>query len=291
MSPPLDSVYISNVLREDRSRLKSEVRYARMLSSTFLDNTHRKLDNGYFWADFIPSDSEERYQENKTDPEQRRRLVENGWLDEQGNDKNSFRYRLNAEGFRCDNFTNEPGIVFFGCSHTYGIGVSTSDSWPQRVANHFGLQCWNLAHPGQSLSLQALYAATFLTEDIKNIKAIVVMETPDRFEYPFRSPDNRFGFWPLLSYTETRYKPSPLLGELYDGYPIKALFDGIKDQYIIRNVALDLGVPYVYRNVDQICAHLPHKYLDLGRDLLHMGPRTQYYIADQYIKLLEPHFR
>lgn len=264
-----------------------------MLSSTFLNNTHCIADDGYFWADFIPSDSEKRYKENKTDPEQRIKLVENGWLDEQGNDKNSFRYRLNAEGFRCDNFTNEPGIVFFGCSYTYGIGIPASTSWPQQVANHFGLQCWNLAHPGQSLSLQALYATTFLTEDIKNIKAIVVMETPGRFEYPFRSPNNRFGFWPLLSYTETRHKPTKLLGDLYDGYPIKALFDSIKDQYIIKNVALDLGVPYVYQNVEQVCSRLPTKSddLDFGRDLLHMGPKTQYHIADQYIKLLEPYFR
>ena len=291
MSPLLDSVHISNVLRQDRTRLKSEIKYARMLSSTFLDNAHRMCEDGYFWADFIPSDSEERYQKNRTDPEQRRKLIENGWLDEQGNDKNSFRYRLNAEGFRCDNFTNEPGIVFFGCSHTYGIGIPDTSSWPQQVANHFGLKCWNLSHPGQSLSLQALYAATFLIEDIKNIKAIVVMETPDRFEYPFRGPHARFGFWPLLTYTKTRHKPSTLHGDLYDGYPIRALFDSIKDQYIIKNIALDLGVPHVYQNVEQVCSRLPAKDRDFGRDLLHMGIRSQLHIADQYIKLLEPYFR
>lgn len=291
MSLPLDSVHISSVLQEDRNRLKKEIRYARMLSSTFLDNTHRTSDNGYFWADFIPSDTEERYQANKADPVHRRRLEEYGWLDEHGNDKNSFRYRLNLEGFRCENFTNDPGIVFFGCSHTYGIGIPDTSSWPQLVANHFGLKCWNLSHPGQSLSLQALYATTFLAEDIKNIKAVVVMETPDRFEYPFRSTNNRFGFWSLASYTETKYRPSRLLGELYDGLPIRALFDGIKDRYIIKSVATDLGVPHVYQNVDQVCSRLPAKDADLARDLLHMGIRSQLHIADQYIKLLEPYFR
>ena len=52
-------------------------------------------------------------------------------------DENSFAYTHNAQGFRCDDFTeispDKPCVVFLGCSMTYGIGLPIEHTWSHIV--------------------------------------------------------------------------------------------------------------------------------------------------------------
>ena len=76
---------------------------------------------------WLPWDTEERYIENlKLNPQA---LENNGWINKE------FTYQFNSFAFRCEEFTNDPSILFLGCSHTVGVGLPIEHTWPTVVAN------------------------------------------------------------------------------------------------------------------------------------------------------------
>ena len=50
----------------------------------------------------------------------------------------SFDYTFNGQGFRSDEFNNEPSLVFIGCSNTEGIGLPLEESWAYQVWDGVG---------------------------------------------------------------------------------------------------------------------------------------------------------
>lgn len=60
-------------------------------------------------------------------------------------------YAFNQQGFRSDEFNDTAGIMFLGCSHTVGIGVAQSLTWPMLVSKKFNRSCWNLGIGGGAM--------------------------------------------------------------------------------------------------------------------------------------------
>ena len=85
---------------------------------------------------WLPMDTEDLYKQNLktryTD------LQQYNWIDHQ------FTYTFNRHGFRCDEFTTEPTVMFLGCSLTCGIGLPQHTTWPELVAKQLDMQCANL---------------------------------------------------------------------------------------------------------------------------------------------------
>jgi hypothetical protein len=83
-------------------------------------------------------------------------------------DKNSFEYKFNSHGYRCDEFTDigkSPiRILFLGCSHTEGIGLPIEHTWAKLLLKEFEeafkvkIPFWNLALGGKSLDYCARIA-------------------------------------------------------------------------------------------------------------------------------------
>ena len=73
-------------------------------------------------------------------------LEQNGWI---GNSA-WFKYQFNSNGFRCDEFTTDPTIMFLGCSLTAGVGLPVDVIWPELVARQLGMKCANLGQGGGS---------------------------------------------------------------------------------------------------------------------------------------------
>jgi len=71
-------------------------------------------------------------------------------------------YKLNSYGYRCDEFNlqSELPIVFMGCSHTFGLGLSLEDTWAYKTISNIRAKTnktipyWNLARNGSSIDLQ-----------------------------------------------------------------------------------------------------------------------------------------
>ena len=66
-------------------------------------------------------------------------------------------YVTNSHGYRCPEFKPLPdggkNVVVLGCSHTFGQGLETEQTWVSRLASMCGkthLRFWNLGQPGAS---------------------------------------------------------------------------------------------------------------------------------------------
>ena len=98
--------------------------------------------NSYYKAhagktlNWLPLDSEDLYNQNFKN--RYTELKRYNWIDQQ------FNYTFNTHGFRCDEFTNDPTVMFLGCSLTCGVGLPLDTIWPELVAKQLGMQCANL---------------------------------------------------------------------------------------------------------------------------------------------------
>jgi hypothetical protein len=110
------------------------------------DNPNRT--HGITW---IPMDTEENY--NK--------LKKEGYYSLNKSVVENFKYEVNSNGFRCDNFDtidfSKKSIVYLGCSHTFGIGSPEEDIWcsmlHKLLQEHYNIKFnfINLGVPGGSI--------------------------------------------------------------------------------------------------------------------------------------------
>ena len=94
--------------------------------------------------DWLPMDTEERFNQHLKSHHHYSALRENGWID------NPFKYTFNSHGFRCEEFSDKPNAVFLGCSFTAGIGLPIEATWASIVAKELGLANFNLGQGGGS---------------------------------------------------------------------------------------------------------------------------------------------
>jgi len=134
--------------------------------------------------------------------------------------ENSFDYRYNSHGFRCDTFDNHPydaRIIFIGCSITFGCGVPVTDSFGYQVINKFRsddnlhIPYWNLAHCSKSID----YIARTLTKFVPVIKPdlVIIISPPAHRREVFvpdkDEPDKNY----LHDYINVDYLPNPQFGK------------------------------------------------------------------------------
>jgi hypothetical protein len=92
--------------------------------------------------DWLPMDTEDLYKSNLKN--RYNELESSGWIN------NPFTYKFNSDGFRCNEFTQDPSILFLGCSFTLGVGVPVEQIWPELVSQQLSMQCANLGLGGSS---------------------------------------------------------------------------------------------------------------------------------------------
>ena len=71
-------------------------------------------------------------------------LKKHNWID------NHFSYTFNSLGFRSNEFTQDPTIMFLGCSYTMGLGLPVDFIWPELVSKNLKMNCANLGISGGS---------------------------------------------------------------------------------------------------------------------------------------------
>ena len=149
-------------------------------------------DNYYVKCKWYPSDSRNQFDMNAKNPVIKSVMKKIGWIDE-NNQPASIDYKLNNQGWRCKNFNklDQDGIIFLGCSNTFGVGVREEDTFAKIVSEKFNKECLNLGVPGKGLDILALYVSIFLKNeiDINKISAMVIFLPPPgrviNFDYKF----------------------------------------------------------------------------------------------------------
>lgn len=89
-------------------------------------------------VDWLSSDGEETFKKHCESKDKLKLLKLNGWL------KKKVTYRINKFGFRSNEFTDDSGVLFLGCSYTSGIGMPEDEIFPTLVAKELNLNCLNL---------------------------------------------------------------------------------------------------------------------------------------------------
>ena len=103
---------------------------------------------------WLSPDSHHKYLMHLADPEKRELLDKNGWID------NNFEYNINKDGFRHDGgsdtssfLSNQGGVLYLGCSITFGIGVPLEDTWSWKLHQRMfpDKRYMNMGLPGQGV--------------------------------------------------------------------------------------------------------------------------------------------
>jgi len=193
-------------------------------------------------------DTKERYEKNLL--EKRHLLEKNNWIDK------SFTYKFNSHGFRSDEFTEKPTIMFLGCSLTFGMGIPVENTWCSLIAEELKLIPANLGISGSSADTAFRLCHGYI--DLIKPKIIVFINPPEiRTEY-FNNeewPEN-LGIW-YNKDSEIFVKWS--LDENNNYFQMQKNILGIKAMCYER------GIKFVYGDQKLI------PRIDLARDLLHPG--------------------
>lgn len=198
--------------------------------------------------------------------------------------KNPINYTVNSNRFRTvDEFSLEdPGNVFLGCSHTYGIGLHQEHTWAYKVNSVIGGKFWNLGVPGSSLQMAYLMLLRYYKDmNIKN----VFMYHPHLHRYLTYNNDK----WHNLSihnFNQTEAKSrlskrtvSNYISTEYSYLNFSAYSNAIK--YLCNKLNVPLYLITSFPNVDY--NNLPDDNIN-ARDLKHFPTTSHNYLANEFLK-------
>jgi hypothetical protein len=226
-------------------------------------------------------------------PQKRAQLIHCGWADQYGNPVKTIDYRVNSDGFRCDHFDHRPGIAFFGCSHTYGVGLNEPDTWPYKVASHYNTQCWNLGAPGQGLMPGTYFAVNWLDQALPNLDAIVVMEPPrGRVPMVRCNGDNSVGFFSVadtVAWAVHQHNTAelPFVNAMMDSLMLTSDFHRLQCVKTLELIAKYRNIPFVVFDSD---IGVTFKGSRQARDT-HHSEFWHTAIAQKYIAELDKYFK
>jgi len=217
---------------------------------------------------WLPMDTEDLYYENLSKNYELLRY--HNWLDKKIN------YTFNSEGFRCEDFNEEPSIVFLGCSYTVGIGLPIEYTWAHMVSEKLKLKCYNLGI-GCSSCDTAFRLGYHYINKIKPKMVIFLRPSPNRMEainkdYP--EPVIHMGLYQKLVANVNSYEFH------YHSDDDNGLLNTAKNTLSLNFVCSQLNIKFHYFDIDK----LPK--LDLARDLGHIGFKSNSEFANKVLSVI-----
>jgi len=188
-------------------------------------------------------------------------------------------YKFNSEGFRCEEFTDKPNIMFLGGSITQGIGLPNNLNYPNIVAKELKLECWNLALQGKSTDTMFRIAYHF----IKKLKPKIVVcdySLGDRFE--LLDIDECIDFIRGSTYPEKFYNE---YFKVYRTTPENIFLNTLKNSKAIEYICYEEKIKCIdVKKLDIVQLNgTTHSW---ARDLLHPGVKYHYSAATAILKAI-----
>jgi hypothetical protein len=221
------------------------------------------------WTDFrsqelewIPGDSLEQWHQNMKDPERRKVLEKYGW-DLPG----VITYKLNQHGFRCKEFTDDPGVITLGCSFTAGLALPVDHIWPSLVAKSLDLELWNLGVPGVGMDTCFRLFNHYITH--LNAKIVCMLRPPqNRFEWVQENGEVEF-VTPNSYSLINKHKPAQLV---WFQHQQNCQQNYLKNTMAIQYLCMINKVKLVFLDLrDDLFNTPPRDPWPPARDLCHVG--------------------
>jgi hypothetical protein len=214
---------------------------------------------------WLPMDTEELYLKHLKSNYQALEL--GGWIDKE------ITYKFNSFAFRCEEFTNDPSILFLGCSHTVGVGITLEHAWPTIVAEKLNLQCYNLGQGGSSADTAYRLGSYWIPKILPKMVVFLIPE-PHRLEL-VRGHDMEF----LTPMSRPEYYSrfyNQWLGSNTNGQ-----LNSEKNTLALAQVSQLNGCKFVPVKLNMF------KGLDAARDLAHHGIRSHSDLASSVLALID----
>lgn len=233
---------------------------------------------------WVPSDTEEHYNNNLADPHFKELLLINNWIG------NEFTYDFNLFGFRSPELISaddgKESVLFLGCSHTFGIGLPLENTYPYIVSKDLNINYWNLAVPGSSLDT-AFRLASYWIDVLKPTYVVLGKTEETRVEMHSPNDDN------CWHWNVTNKKNVPIdsiedadkdaIIRWYQNYYIHSKnqykFNVLKNIAGIKHYAQSAGSRFIELGVIDLLQSIWHK-TDLARDCAHAGVKANIKLAD-----------
>lgn len=222
--------------------------------------------------DWCSTDSEQQYNKNVSDNTTREQLQSLGW------NFNSIQYKFNSHGFRCREFNSSDAFLTLGCSYTMGEGVKEEQNWPSQVAQRINLPVYNLGVYGSS-NMTFFRLADYWIPILKPKFVILQQTVPHRIEFFHSNRDTPETYTVNgLNYHWADNNVKIALNEWWAN-DINGDLDRKRNTLAIGQICHNYNIPFYTFN---------HRWfypqLDLGRDLLHVGPKTHASVAERIVK-------
>jgi hypothetical protein len=224
------------------------------------DSRYKKLANQTL--DWLPMDTKKLYNVNlKT---RYKDLVANNWID------NYLTYKFNSLGFRCNELSNDPSIMFLGCSYTMGIGLPVETVYPELLSKKLNLKCINLGIGGGSADTAFRMCHGYI--DKINPKIVMYMKPPGiRFELV--SNNN----------IENLIVNEFYNNEFYLEFAVdenNSYFNNEKNLLAIKYMCQTRKIKFVHTS----CEDLVNSSTSLARDLAHAGVESHYLFTENILQ-------
>jgi hypothetical protein len=224
------------------------------------------------------TDSRKRYKSNSV--KQLHQLEKFGWVGAK------ITYDFNSYGFRSAEFEEGDGIVFLGCSHTFGAGLPKENTFADIVAKHFNLANYNLGIPGGSMG--TCFKLAYYWIPILKPK-YVVLASPDRTRFSILKSG---GYEDHLkaSHIESReYKDYSRFYKRYINNDYNPGLDYFKNLYGIKYICSQHNIPIVDFEINKLYDSYDDQLIkrDYARDLQHRGVKTHKRVADMIVKQID----
>jgi len=213
--------------------------------------------------DWLPMDTKELYEKNLKEKYQL--LKQHDWIDK------SFTYKFNSHGFRCNEFTDKPTIMFLGCSFTCGIGLPIEFIWPELLSKNLNMHCANLGIGGGSNDAAFRLCNGWI--DIINPQLVILLPPPpDRLELLNSTTINN------LSLSWEQSTDSFLKEWIMDDN--NSYFNNLKNKLAIQNICVTRNIKFLALEFGQMHS------VDLARDLSHSGIKSNKIFAEHILTKL-----
>lgn len=215
--------------------------------------------------EWLPMDTKSLYENNLKNRYED--LFKHGWIN------NHFTYKFNSLGFRCDEFTSDPTIMFLGCSHTLGIGLPIDKIYPEIVSKKLNMKAANLAI-GAGSADGAFRLCHGYIDKIK--PKIVVLMHPPAFRFELVTDHEITNLIP-------EYKNSILRELIIDDN--NSYFNSLKNTMAIKNICAERNIKFVLANYTDLLSDST----SLARDLAHHGAECHERFSKKLLNALEGH--
>jgi hypothetical protein len=181
-------------------------------------------------------------------------------------------YKFNSNGFRCDEFSQDPSVVFLGCSFTVGIGMPLENMWTSIVAKELKLTPYNLGQGGGSNDTAFRLGYHW----IPKIKPkLVVFLTPPQDRFEIISADMMH----LITPSHHHERFTNFIGEWYSD-ATNSHHNYLKNLMAVEHICMLNQIKFIsYNSVN-------FQRLDLARDLGHPGVLSNQKLAEKILNLL-----